>query len=304
MEIKETIERFIKTYERPEISPATVQGYTIDCQTFLRWIEQYGKSKIEEVSRQDIRSYLHYMETERKYKQKTIKRKLLVVKLMFDYALDYDIIEHTPFERRIKINVKRDSFPEALELSEVNKLLYTVHNLPTRYTEFTHLRDIAIVELLFYTGIRVAELANLKYCDWDNIERCFQFTAKSNKDRTVFVDNREVLTAFYDYITLASTYNAEYIFINKTHDQISTSAIRDVLKKYSAKICTNKRITPHMLRRSYATLLLENGTDIANVQKALGHSSIGTTQYYLKISEQAQRRALRANNPRDYMSFN
>ncbi|MFV0515841.1 MAG: tyrosine-type recombinase/integrase [Aminipila sp.] len=295
---------YINSIKTKDYSENTIMGYTIDVETFKKWLckRELQIIEIESVTRKVIREYIDFLQ--QKYKYKTIRRKITALRNVLNYAYEYGTIDTNPFWG-MNIRIKNKSeLPSVMELSEVNKFLYVVHNAPGRkYGENTHRRDIAIIELLFCTGIRVNELANLKYTDWDDLEHCFKYVAKGKKMKAAFIDNKEVLKALKDYMNAVKDIGSEYIFLSKLNKKISTSAVREIVKKYANKAGIPKKITPHTFRRSYATMLIDSGLDITYVKEALGHSSITTTQFYIRLSNEATRKALRSKNPRDRMSF-
>lgn len=304
MKIEEISKKYLNYLQNRDCSEKTIEGYGNDLKMFYRWALKTDRAgtEIEDITRKDIREYIDYLE-EVKYKYKTIKRRIAVTKGLFQFAYEREIIEESPF-LRIDIRIKNhDPLPNVMELSEVTKFLYVVHNKAPHYSKITHTRDIAIIELLFSTGIRVAELTGLKYSDWDDMDHTFRFIGKGKKERIVYIDNREVLEALQNYMKEIKLVGSEYIFLSKNNTPMSTAAVRDVVRKYSDMAGFQKRITPHTFRRSYATLLIDSGLDISYVKNALGHSSISTTQFYVRLSEQSTRRALRNRSPRDAMSF-
>lgn len=163
------------------------------------------------------------------------------------------------------------------------------------------LRDIAVLELLFATGVRVSELCSLQYNDMRLDEGEIKIYGKGAKERFVQIANTDVLEALYshqevykDIIAQAGTF-----FVNRLGKPLSDQSARDIVDKYSKLAGVQTHVTPHMFRHSFATLLLEEGVDIRYIQRLLGHSSIVTTQIYTHVAGRKQRDILSAKHPRN-----
>ncbi|MFC5049012.1 tyrosine-type recombinase/integrase [Rubritalea spongiae] len=162
--------------------------------------------------------------------------------------------------------------------------------------EWLPLRDSAILELFYSTGLRLSELAELKVEDIDHAQGISRVMGKGSKERIVPIGNH-ALTAVQKY-RLAASVNQGPLFINKSRRQISTTSIGTMLKKYLRMTSIPFNITPHKLRHSFATHLLDNGADLRSVQELLGHASLSTTQIYIHVSTKRMKDSYDKAHPR------
>jgi integrase/recombinase XerD len=165
-------------------------------------------------------------------------------------------------------------------------------------------RDTALIELLFSTGMRVSEVVATNLGDVDMERLAISVRGKGNRNREVPI----VCDAFRQALTqLLNQRGAEHpipsdpLFVNRNGVRMSDQSVRSLLRRHSAKLGT-RRITPHMLRHTVATLLLEEGVDLRHIQLLLGHSSIATTTIYVHVSERSQRQVLERRHPRNKMT--
>lgn len=281
------------------LSDKTLKAYTIDLRQFSEFC--LDKSWNE---RELLDEYIKalYM----KYKPKTAKRKVACLKTFFHYLENNDLIPTSPFH---KIVIKRREplvLPKVIPVPTLSKMLeaaYIKHNENGHsacFYRFT-VRDIAVMELLFATGVRVYELCNLKINDVDLKDKCIKVYGKGSKERYIQLTNKDVISALKQY---QKEYANEitktgYYFINNRGNKISEQSVRFMVDKYAKLIDSDLHITPHMFRHTVATLLLEEDVDIRYIQELLGHSSITTTQIYTHVSLNAQKRILQKKHPRN-----
>ena len=207
----------------------------------------------------------------------------------------------------MRIQIKESKrLPSVLNVTDVSKIFKSAYQLKTRissqgsYSYKEAVRDIAILELLFATGIRVSELCNLKA---KNIGRNFSFIivkGKGDKERIIQICNKETVLALKEYNVIFKDEIKQkgYFFINRLGNQISDQSVRFMIKKYSRLAGIEKKITPHTFRHTFATLLLEEGVDLIYIQHLLGHSSIMTTQIYTHVNQAKQKKILNTKHPR------
>ena len=168
------------------------------------------------------------------------------------------------------------------------------------------IRDIAVIELLFATGMRISELCSLKPSDLDLENNTVLIYGKGAKERILQLGNPDVLSALISY---QDTFKNEinycgYFFVNKLKHKLSDQSVRFMIKHYAELTGIEQHITPHMFRHSFATLLLEQDVDIRYIQKMLGHSSISTTEIYTHVSNNKQKDILINKHPRNLMEVN
>lgn len=300
------------------LSQNTIRVYQYDLQHFIDFLSRKPQSKIEfsEVTKVTLEDYLSTLE---QYSVKTIRRKFACVRSFFRFLEDQEKIEHNPF-LRFHIDIREPyRIRTAMSVEEINKLLSAAYNekppslsgtsdpliLKITSEEFIWIRDVAIVELLFVGGLRVSELCSLKFEDIDLICHTIMVHGKGNKERLIYLENKEVIVALtrYLYFRKKVVRHLPYLFITKFSQMLSTQAVRNLVTKYTRLSGLGKNITPHVFRHTFATLLLEEGVDIKYIQDFLGHSSITTTQIYLHTTNKQKRKIIATQHPRQRMYF-
>ena len=258
----------------------TVESYIEDIYKYLEYIEE--KKRINNalnIKERDIIDYLTYLDKDN-YEKTSIVRKIVSIKLFHKYLSEKYHIE----DISIKIDKPRvrRKLPNILSIEEVDNLLDIELNNAFDY------RNKAMLELMYSSGLRVSELVDLKLKDIDldnGYVKCF---GKGNKERIVPVGELavEYLKKYiYEYRdSMKKGYYTENIFLNNHGKKISRQGCFLIIKDIAKQKNTDKNITPHMLRHSFATHLLNNGADLRTIQEMLGHSSITTTQIYTNVS--------------------
>ena len=295
-------------YEK-NLSPKTINAYTIDLGQFQSYInEQNANPDINGISKDLIKNYL---QTIYHFKPKTVKRKIASLKAMFNY-LEYENDDFINPFRKIKIRFKEPQIlPMVMTIGEVKKILGALYNdlnsnsKTEAYTYKAQIRNIAIVELLFATGMRISELCNLKTSDIDLKTGIIKVFGKGSKERIIQLCNSDIKSLLKKYRKLYVNHikNDDCFFINRLGKPISTQSVRLMLHQYVQKSGILKHITPHTFRHTFATLLLEENVDIRYIQNMLGHSTITTTQIYTHINTESQKKILATKHPRRKLNF-
>ena len=296
-------------YEK-KLSPKTLKAYTTDSDQFLNFL---GKEKSQEeiglIDKHILKEFLHHLES---LKPKTLKRKIATIKAMFNFLEFEDEIIVNPF-RKLKIKIKEPKMlPSVMSLLEVGKILNLASVLMKKiihlksYDYLECLRHLAVLEILFATGIRVSEMCYLKCEDIDLESGLIRIMGKGSRQRSIQICHPEVLKILRTYHSLVQKrFNStEYFFINRLGKRLSDQSVRFMIEKYSVRAGICKRITPHTFRHSFATLLLEQNVDIKYIQTLLGHSSISTTQIYTHVNSIKQREILLHHHPRQFIQIN
>ena len=207
--------------------------------------------------------------------------------------------------RKMKIRMREPiRLPTVMSIEEVKSLLNIVYKQQRDCKQETfsyHMatRNIAIVELLFVSGMRVSELCDLRLCDIDMKQGCVRIIGKGNKERIVDISQKATLTAIKEWLKEQGPCDSQYpLFVSRLHNKLSTQSVRLLIKNLVSLTQIKKKITPHTFRHTYATLLLEEGVDIAYIQHLLGHSSVVTTQIYTHVNLQKQHELLSKKHPR------
>lgn len=277
----------------------TIKAYRIDLKQFCSSISSIDVLQIIPSMLEAYISKLH-----RTYKPKTVKRKIASIKSFFHYLEFRDYIIHNPFN---KIQVKfREPFilPKTIPLNIVETLLSTIYNqctnAKTDYQRRNALRDVAVLELLFATGIRISELCSLKMNDINLYDRTILIYGKGSKERKLQIGNDDVVTILQKYKAtyLSDIQKTNYFFVNQSGIPLSDQAVRRAINKYSSFAAIELHITPHMFRHTFATSLLEADVDIRYIQEMLGHSSINVTEIYTHVAMAKQRDILTTKHPR------
>ena len=187
------------------------------------------------------------------------------------------------FLEDIKNPKRTKSLPKSLNEKEVHDLIESVSikEDDTPFKQKSKRRDKVILTLLYSTGLRISELVKLLKRDIDFDERTIRVRGKGDKDRIVLFDEntKQLLLNYLD----ADKNNTEYIFVNKNGNSLTPRYVQMMIKKYADEAGIKKKVTPHVLRHSFATHLLKNGVDIRVIQQLLGHSSLSTTQIYTSV---------------------
>jgi integrase/recombinase XerD len=287
------------------LSPKTIKAYQTDLlqlENFL--VGNNYQPEIEKISRNELREYLVSIAN---LKGKSIKRKVASVKILFNYLEYEDKLLINPL-RKMRINIKdTKKLPVVMDIREILKIFKVAYKKraqfkdPGSYSYFESLRNIAIVELLFSTGARVSEIADLKEDAINLNTGSITIKGKGSKERIIQICNSEAILILKDYYNgfKHKIRNAGNNFlVNRFNKKLSDQSIRNVVKKLAVEAGISKRVTPHLFRHSFATLLLEKDVDIKYIQTLLGHSSIMTTQIYTHVNRVKQRQILKAKHPR------
>lgn len=277
----------------------TLKAYSSDITNFFNYI---NKEKIEQI---DILNYINYLFDEKKLKDRSIKRKIISLKIYFNFLEDNSIIKNNPFTK-LKFKFKQEKkLPKTLQKNEVKKLLETVYDelnsSITPYKKFETIRNISLLEILISTGIRIQEASLITLNDISLQEKTIIIHGKGRKERQLFILNKYVLSSLKNWLTIRKTSSPKCnnIFINKYGNPLSIHSIENIFRKYKTLSNINIKATPHYLRHTFATNLLTNGADLRSVQEILGHSSISTTQIYLEISSNRKKQVLQKYNYRN-----
>ncbi len=263
----------------------------IKFQTFLK------EEKIKEtaITKEQIRCFLKQLD-QQKQKKSTISHVVSVLRSYYDYLLREDIIKENIMHqiKNPKISKKLPNFLSTMELEE----LFQKRELKTPYD----IRNRLIIELLYATGMRVSELINLKLKDIQKEEKIIKTMGKGTKERIVYYGEyaEEMLKK---YITDARPFlldgkESEYLLVGKNTTKLTRQRIRGILEEEVQKVGLQHHISPHVLRHTFATQLLNNGADIRSVQELLGHANLSTTQIYTHITSEQLRKVYRDNMPR------
>ncbi len=280
----------------------TIISYKNDLTQFFNYLKDYKllkKSNIKCINHKIMRKYIVYLK-ENTYSRRSISRKISSIRSFFKFIHKEGIIEVNPTLNLItpKINKK---LPYFLYLQEVNKLI----EAPSQKIPFG-IRDKAILEVLYGTGIRVEELVNLNIGDIDFNEKIIRVFGKGSKERILPLSNISI-RAIQEYLKNRNLFNKskfikmndkDALFLNRFGGRLTARSIRRIIIKYMKIAGLNKKISPHVLRHSFATHLLGGGADLRSVQELLGHKSLSTTQIYTHITKERLKTVYKKSHPR------
>ena len=259
------------------LSNNTVLAYQNDLVAFFSFLDD--KENLDEIRRKDFSSYTKYL-YKNNISPSSITRKIASIKGFFKFLNYKRIIKTNPTVLITSPKLPK-RLPKVLTINEINKII----------TKDLSPMQKAIVELLYSSGIRVSELVELKYKNVDLSKKIIRVFGKGSKERIIPINKKcsNVLFAYLKQREIISLkYNSfDYFFLNEKGKKISRQYVYKIIRHQGELI--DKKISPHTIRHSFATHLLENGADLRAVQELLGHSSIVTTQLYTHISKNTLR---------------
>lgn len=276
------------------LSENTLQAYRRDIQKFAAFAAG-RKLGTKDARRSDIVEFLGSL-YRRGLDSRSVARHLVTIRNFFRFALTEGYIDDDP-AATIESPRFRQSLPEFLSLEEVDGLLQQPD------TETTlGLRDRALIELMYSAGLRVSELCGVRVDDMQIDSGCLRCVGKGNKERIVPV-GRQALAVVQKYLRTARPKllregSSPYLFLNQRGHKLDRITFWKLLGAYGRKAGLRKALTPHMLRHSFATHLLDRGADLRSVQIMLGHSDISTTQIYTHVVEERLKQVYKAHHPR------
>ena len=193
--------------------------------------------------------------------------------------------------------------PRIVSRKVVGKLLRSINQKgpSPENTPIRTIRDRTLLELLFGTGMRVSEVSNLRRMSVDLVSERILVNGKGNRERIIPIVNHELFDSLEDHIRSRKAKPSDFLFVNRSGRRLTEQSIRNILHRHAALLNLGK-VTPHMLRHTCGTLLLEQGVDLRHIQKLLGHSSIVTTTIYAQVSEHSHRDILKKRHPRRLFS--
>ena len=257
-----------------------VLNYKDDILEYFDFLKREGLSFLE-VQYSDIRFYLMYLKDEKKDNNSTINRKLSSLRGFYKYLCNEGFIKSNIFSL-VNGPKKSKKLPRYFEYNELEELFL----VPDKRTPLGQ-RDLLILEMLYATGVRVGELVHIKVSDIDFNNKTIIILGKGNKERVVAF-GEYCLDALNLYLndgrSKLNCNNIDSLFLNNNGNELTERGVRYILDQLIKKTSINKKISPHMIRHSFATHLLNQGCDLITVQKLLGHESIKATQIYTHVT--------------------
>jgi integrase/recombinase XerC len=272
-------------------SPHTCRCYRKDLEGFEGFLKNSGMYlnpagvvEIEKVDRLAIRKYMSFLH--RKNKKSSIARKISTLRSFFKYLIREQVISSNPAKSVSTPKVEK-TLPTTLTVDEAFRLMESPQSLPEKSSDVAkenRLRDRAILELLYSSGLRVSELVGLNLNQLDSDLGIARVMGKGRKERIVPVGVKAI-EALKAYLKDRGVFRGEDpIFINSFGGRLTTRSVGRLIKKYARHSGIFRKVSPHSLRHTFATHLLDAGADIREIQEMLGHSSLSTTQRYTHVS--------------------
>ena len=276
-------ENYLKSVRKYSLN--TVNSYISDINIFLEYLH-IQKLNYKDVNHEVIRSYLKYLD-EKKYKNSSINRILSSLNDYYNYLTKCKVTKYNYFED-INRPRKEKRLPNFINYSEYMNLLATVEK---EENEFLKARNLLLLEILFDTGLRVSEAVNIEINNINKKEQSIKVLGKGNKERIVYYGDY-AKNYLEDYLNLRRNINIvdkEYLFLNKNYTRLTRRGVEYLISDISKKALLRQKISPHTLRHSFATEMLNNGCDIRSVQELLGHKSLSTTGIYTHVTNEVVR---------------
>ena len=295
-----TVDNMVKAYMRylkleRNLSPNTIEAYRNDLRWLLAYVNFHGL-KVEEVKLEDLDNFSASLHDQR-ITPRSQARILSGVRSFFKFLLLDGFIDADPTELLVSPHV-RSALPDVLSTAEVDRLEASID-----LSKWEGQRNRAIIEVLFSCGLRVSELVNLKLSNLYVEEKFVRVTGKGDKERLVPISSRALdeLNAWFSdrNVMRIKPGEEDYVFLNRRGAHLTRTMILIMIKRQAVAADITKTISPHTLRHSFATALLEGGADLIAIQAMMGHEDIATTEIYTHIDTSSLREEITKHHPRN-----
>lgn len=302
-EFTEYLEKYVSfLIIEKNLSPKSIKAYMSDLNMLHNWL---AENEVDAITSDILHHYFHSFNSAGMLKDSTIKRKYISIKSFFLFLVHKNWIEQSPLHNFGKKFKTAKRIPKTLAVEEIERLLQSPlidrKQLTTPFRTRLSIRNDAIIDLLFSTGIRIGELAQIHLQDIDLKNQVVVIFGKGRKERLLYLSSSELIGKLNDWMDVREQFRPknDTLFLNKYGRALSIYGVEDIFAKYRKLASINEKATPHYLRHSFATQLLENGADLRAVQEILGHSSVSTTEIYTEVSVKRKRDVLSQFNPRN-----
>ena len=260
-------------------SEYTIKNYVLDIEDFILWCKDNKIDKYK-VTYKEIKPYLSKL-YDTNYKGTTISRKISSLRSFYSYLYSNHLVDKNVF-KYVSLPKKEKKLPKFFAYNELEELFC----IPDQSTPLGQ-RDAVILEMLYATGIRVSELVGIELDDIHLADRTIHILGKGNKERIVYF-NQATFNRLKKYLAdgrkVLNQKQLSFLFLNQRGGQLTTRGVEDILERIIQKTSLNKHISPHMIRHSFATHLLNEGCDLLSVQQLLGHESLSATSIYTHVT--------------------
>lgn len=294
--LKNTIDKYISELSGiRRVSVNTIDAYKADLTQFESFIVNKNITDLKSISERTIRLFIVHL-TESDLSRTSISRKLSVLRGYFNYLEQHDFITVNPMEAISNPKTKRQ-LPEIITLDSFEKILKLIseesESGKSKFIEYK-----LIFELLYGCALRVSELCNLNFGDIDLNRKNIRVTGKGNKTRFVPIGDKSI-QVYNEYIASIDNHSINSpLFLTSTGKRIYPKFVRRLVKKYLSKVSDISKKSPHILRHTAATHMLNNGADLLGVKEILGHENLSTTQIYTHVSIERLKEAYKKAHPK------
>ena len=292
MNIDELIEKYLSEIKNiRRYSDNTIKSYKTDLFEFIIYCTEKQKTELSAMTERHIKSYLMVL-SEKDLDKKTIARKLAALRSTFKYAFQNDLISENPLSFVSNPKSSR-KLPEVVSTN----LILDIYKLADESDENPELVKV-VFEFLYGCALRVSELCDLKYSSLDLKKSQVRILGKGNKMRIVPVGDKSILV-LNEYLLKnpVNSYN-DYLIRTKKNDKLYPRLVHRMINKYLTKVSDIKKKSPHILRHSAATHMLDNGADLRAVKEILGHENLSTTQIYTHVSIERLKSTYKKSHPK------
>jgi len=294
-ELNNVLTEYFHYLKSKSLSENTIKNYFRDLIDYFNYLNQNNLSAFKSIKPEHIRKMLSFL-IDKGFSKLSISRKISAIKSYITFLEKFNYSSDN-YSELITIPKKTRSLPKVMTEKEINQLIKHVE-INTK----KNLRDDALIELLYSTGLRVSEVANLKIGDINFEKSEINILGKGNKQRVVIFNNKskEKIIKYLKNDKRLISLNTGALFQNKFKQSLSPRSIQRLLKKYLNFSGINSKYSTHTLRHTFATHLLEGGADIKVIQQLLGHSSPETTKIYTHLSSPALKNVYNNSHPRSF----
>lgn len=298
----------IQLQSERNLSEKTIKAYYSDFTLFTEWAT--AKNKLQ-IGHDTIYEYIHWLQNNSDLKDTTLKRRYISQKLYLENTMEQQGIS-LQYLRNMKGKLQfktRKSLPKTLTTQEVSLLLKqainTYETAESLFAKTIAARNLAMLELLYCIGIRIGELVSIRLLDLNVQDKTILIHGKGRKDRVLYISSDDVIDALLSWLEYRSQLNpsCDEVFINKYGNKMTIYSVENIYASYWNKLNIARKTTPHHLRHTFATQLLNNGADLRSVQELLGHSNITTTQIYTEVSTERKKQVLLKFNSRNMLEL-
>ncbi len=263
----------------------TLNSYSKDLEFFAQYTEEHNVAYLK-ITKEEIRAYLKYLDN-LKYSKNSVSRYLSTLRGFYSFLIREGKVQSNPF-KIIKNPKKEKKLPNFLQPDELNQIFDTID-----ISTDLGLRNRLIVELLYATGVRLSELTSISLQNIDTSANVIRILGKGNKERIVYFGDyaEKYLIQYLEDVRprLLQDKSNQFLLLNKNGNPLTNRGVQQIVDKIVQTAALKHHISPHVLRHTFATDLLNNGADLKSVQELLGHASLSTTQIYTHITNERLR---------------